>query len=432
MQLLQPIIKKLTMFLKYNFLMRTLLLFLFFGLLTNSASSNPQYNLQDLIDIAKRENPILDVLKAKEDAARSSVVTAESYLNPEIEVGTGPSRFRTPNTSTNQRRNYGVNISQPLEFPNVRGAKKAVAESRVNYASSVTEATMINLSLQIKKAFYDVLQNEAVLKIAEGDRDALKNIREKVALRVEVGEAPRYELIKADTELVAAQRDADAALLRISESKFYLRGLVSKSLTDSFGLVGSLPPSDINLNADFLRNEISKSPKLKQIKASADIAENRLRLEEKLINPGLTLNAGVDQDPDITSYRFGISIPIPIWNRRQGQIGEAAAGYRELQAQYTDQELALRRDIESAFQRYLIAQQQVKTFESGLLEQAESVLKVAESAYRYGERGILEYLDAQRTFRLVRKDYLASKYDYVVAILEIEQLLGMDILENKI
>jgi outer membrane protein, heavy metal efflux system len=412
--------------------MRLFCSLLLLGFLSNSAWSDPQYNLQDLIDIAKRENPILDVLKAKEDAARSSVVTAESYLNPEIEVGTGPSRFRTPNFSTNQRRNYGVNISQPLEFPNVRGAKKAVAESRVNFASSVTEATMINLSLQIKKAFYDVLQNEAVLKIAEGDRDALKNIREKVALRVEVGEAPRYELIKADTELVAAQRDADAALLRISESKFYLRGLVSKSLKDSFGLIGSLPPSDINLNADFLKNEISKSPKLKQIKASADVAENRLRLEEKLINPGLTLNAGVDQDPDITSYRFGISIPIPIWNRRQGQIGEAAAGYRELQAQYTDQELALKRDIESAFQRYLIAQQQVKTFESGLLDQAESVLKVAESAYRYGERGILEYLDAQRTFRLVRKDYLASKYDYVVAILEIEQLLGMDILENKI
>ena len=400
--------------------------------LSISVIASPNFTLQDLIDIAKRENPILDVLKAKEDAARSSVVTAESYLNPEIEFGTGPSRFRTPNSTANQRRNYGVNISQPLEFPNVRGAKKAVAESRVNYASSVTEATMINLSLQIKKAFYDVLQNEAVLKIAEGDRDALKNIREKVALRVEVGEAPRYELIKADTELVAAQRDADAALLRISESKFYLRGLVSKSLTDSFSLVGSLPPSDINLNADLLKNEITKSPKLKQIKASADIAENRLRLEEKLINPGLTLNTGVDQDPEITSYRFGISIPIPIWNQRQGQIGEAAAGYRELQAQYTDQELALRRDIESAFQRYLIAQQQVKTFESGLLDQAESVLKVAEAAYRYGERGILEYLDAQRTFRLVRKDYLASKYDYVVAILEIEQLLGMDILENKI
>ena len=422
------------MYLKYNFHMRTLLLLFLFllELVSKSAWSNPQYSLQDLIDIAKRENPILDVLKAREDAAKSSVVTAESFLNPEIEAGSGPSKYRTPSTNPNQKQNWGVTLSQPLEFPNVRSARKAVAESRVNYAGSVTEATMINLSLQIKKAFYEVLQNEAILKIAEGDRDALNDIRGRVALRVEVGEAPRYELIKADTELIAAQRDADAAKLRIYESKLYLRGLVSKSIVDAFDVSGSLPPSDIALNMEQLKDDINKSPRLKQIKASSEIAENRLRLEEKLINPGVTLKAGVDQDPDITSYRFGLSIPIPIWNQRQGLIGEAAANYREIQAQYTDQELALRRDIEAAFQRYLIAQQQVKTFESSLLTQAESVLKVAESAYRYGERGILEYLDAQRTYRLVRKDYLASRYDYIVAILEIEQLLGMDILENKI
>ena len=420
--------------LKYTFLMRAffLLCFLTFILISKNVWSAPQYNLQDLIDIAKRENPILDVLKAKEDAAKSSVVTAESFLNPEIEAGSGPSKYRTPSTNTHQKQNWGVTLSQPLEFPNVRSARKAVAESRVNYAGSVTEATIINLSLQIKKAFYEVLQNEAILKIAEGDRDALNDIRGRVALRVEVGEAPRYELIKADTELIAAQRDADAAKLRIYESKLYLRGLVSKSIVDTFDVTGTLPPSDISLNMEQLKDDINKSPRLKQIKASSEIAENRLRLEEKLINPGVTLKAGVDQDPDITSYRFGLSIPIPIWNQRQGLIGEAAANYREVQAQYTDQELALRRDIEAAFQRYLIAQQQVRTFESSLLSQAESVLKVAESAYRYGERGILEYLDAQRTYRLVRKDYLASRYDYIVAILEIEQLLGMDILENKI
>ena len=409
-----------------------LLCFLTFILISKNVWSAPQYNLQDLIDIAKRENPILDVLKAKEDAAKSSVVTAESFLNPEIEAGSGPSKFRTPSTNTHQKQNWGVTLSQPLEFPNVRSARKAVAESRVNYAGSVTEATIINLSLQIKKAFYEVLQNEAILKIAEGDRDALNDIRGRVALRVEVGEAPRYELIKADTELIAAQRDADAAKLRIYESKLYLRGLVSKSIVDTFDVTGTLPPSDISLNMEQLKDDINKSPRLKQIKASSEIAENRLRLEEKLINPGVTLKAGVDQDPDITSYRFGLSIPIPIWNQRQGLIGEAAANYRELQAQYTDQELTLRRDIEAVFQRYLIAQQQVRTFESSLLSQAESVLKVAESAYRYGERGILEYLDAQRTYRLVRKDYLASRYDYIVAILEIEQLLGMDIMENKI
>ena len=71
---------------KYNFHMRLFFSLLLLGFLSNSAWSDPQYNLQDLIDIAKRENPILDVLKAKEDAARSTVITAESYLNPEIEA----------------------------------------------------------------------------------------------------------------------------------------------------------------------------------------------------------------------------------------------------------------------------------------------------------------------------------------------------------
>lgn len=93
--------------------------------------------------------------------------------------------------------------------------------------------------------------------------------------------------------------------------------------------------------------------------------------------------------------------------------------------------LSIRRDIESAYQRCVIAQQQVATFENGLLEQAESALKVAEAAYRYGERGILDYLDAQRTKRAVSKDYLAARYEYINTMLEIERLLGHELLEAK-
>ena len=93
--------------------------------------------------------------------------------------------------------------------------------------------------------------------------------------------------------------------------------------------------------------------------------------------------------------------------------------------------MALNRDLESAYQRYLVAQNQVAAFENGLLKQAESVLNVAESAYRFGERGILEYLDAQRTYRAVKKDYLAARFDYVAAMLEIERLLGAELLQDK-
>ena len=133
----------------------------------------------------------------------------------------------------------------------------------------------------------------------------------------------------------------------------------------------------------------------------------------------------------MTSYRLGLALPLPLWNQRQGQIAEAAANVNQVQAVLSDRELALTRDLDSSYQRYIIAQNQVASFESGLLAQSESVLKVAEAAYRYGERGILEYLDAQRVYRIVKKDYLAAKFDYVSAMLEIERLLGFELLQTN-
>ena len=138
----------------------------------------------------------------------------------------------------------------------------------------------------------------------------------------------------------------------------------------------------------------------------------------------------MNQDPGIRNYTIGVSIPLPIWNQREGQISQAAANLREVEATYEQQSLLLKRDINASFQRYLIAKEQVMTFEESLLDQAESVLKVVEAAYRFGERGILEYLDAQRTQRVVRKDYLSARLDYIVSIMEMEQLLGSKIMER--
>ena len=387
------------------------------------------YSLQQLLDIAFVENPSMRVVKAQEEAALAGVTSAKSYLNPEIEMGTGPSRYRTGSNET--KNNWGVAISQPLEFSDVRNARREIAESNVKVAGVNAEINRIELRSRVKQAFYAVLQRQAALKLVEDDRNLLQQIRERVKLRVEVGESPRYELIKADTEALAAERDFQAASVRVLESKAYLQGLVGKTIAADYELVGELPLEQTLPNIASLREQVSQSPLLKQAREASQTADAKLRLEQNLRNPGLTLKAGIEQDPDLTSLRFGLAIPLPLWNQRQGQIAEASANVQQVQAVISDRELALNRDLESAYQRYLIAQNQVSAFESGLLKQAESVLNVAESAYRFGERGILEYLDAQRTYRSVKKDYLTARFDYVMAMLEIEHLLGGQLLAEK-
>lgn len=387
------------------------------------------YSLQQVIDLAFNEHPSVRVAKAQEAAAIANVTTAQSFINPEVEVGAGPSRYRSGSNDT--RNNWGLALAQPLEFSDVRKARREIAESNVNYVSLNTEINQVELRSKVKQGFYQVVQRQDGLRLMEEDRNLLQQIRERVKLRVDVGESPKYELIKADTEALAAERDYQAALVRVAEAKAFLQGLVGSSMPANYQVIGELPLKQSLPPIESLREQVTQSPYLRQVRAASQTADAKLRLEQNLRNPGLTLKAGVEQDPDLTSFRLGLAVPLPLWNQRQGQIAEAAANINQVQAQLSDRELALNRDLESSYQRYLIAKNQLNSFENGLLAQAESVLKVAESAYKYGERGILEYLDAQRTYRLVKKDYLTARFDYVVAMLEVERLLGTNLLQDK-
>lgn len=390
----------------------------------------PVFTLKDLTEAALQQNPSMRVIKAQEEAAKAAVTTAAALINPEIEAGAGPSRYRSGSNDT--KTNWGVALSQPLEFGSVREARRSLAETGVQMATASSELTRSELRNRVRAAFYEVLKRQAVLSLVEEDKTLLAEIRDKVKLRVEVGESPRYELIKAETESLAAARDYRSAQVSVEEGKGLLRGLVGRSIPTQFEIRGDLPRSDVLTSLAVLQQRVSESPFIRQSKVMGETARARLKLEENLRNPGLTLKAGVEQDPDLTSLRIGLSIPLPLWNQRQGQIAEAAAGISQAEAELSDRELALQRQLEATYQRYQIARQQVTTFESGLLKQAESVLRVAESAYRYGERGILDYLDAQRTYRAVRKDHITARYELVSTVLEIERLLGTELLEEKL
>lgn len=390
----------------------------------------PVFTLNELTVAALKNNPTISISRARQDAALAGLTTARAYTNPEIEFGAGPTRYR--DGSSEVKSNWGLALSQPLEFGSLREARQSLAETGIQSAEVGSELTQTALKNRVRSAFYQVIQRQSFLELVESDKKLLGQILDKVALRVKVGESPRYELIKAETELLAVERDYQSAKIRIEESKGMLRGLIGNSIPVQFELRGVLPSNSQLESLDSLQAKIPNSPFIRQAQQLNKSAEAKLRLEQQLRNPGLTLKAGVNQDPDLTSFRIGVAIPLPLWSRREGQIAEAAAGMMQAQSQLDNEDLTLQRELESGYQRYQIARQQLAAYESGLLARAESVLKVAESGYRYGERGILDYLDAQRTYRAVRKDHLAAVYDLIVSVLEIERLLGTELLEEKL
>ena len=174
---------------------------------------------------------------------------------------------------------------------------------------------------------------------------------------------------------------------------------------------------------DAVRKQMAvSSPDLARGRAEMVRAERQLELERAQRLPSLALKASMDEDPDMRASKIGVVLSIPIWDRRSGPVGEAAAQLSRARNELEAQQYSLSQGLEVAYQQYEIAQTQVIALESGIVRQAESALKVAEAAYRFGERGFLEVLDAQRVFRAARAELIAARYELATAWVEIERL----------
>ncbi|WP_082054252.1 TolC family protein [Methyloterricola oryzae] len=383
--------------------------------------------LGQVLSLLEGHNPTMAAARARQESAQAAMVTARMYPNPELETsggtstGIGPGSLNGPNEQ--------LLVAQPLDLPFMREARRKVAEAGITSADEANRYVWLTVRAQARQAFYEIIRRQSELQIAQDNERLLSQIRDKVTLRVDVGEAPRYEQVKAEAEHLNAVKLRESAIVRVEDAKSALRALFGPVLPRNFDAQGELPATLSDLpTLETLRDEIlARQPALHQARAEVERAEAKLRLEEKSRWPVPTLITGVERDPGLEQWRVGFALPLPIWNQRQGPIGEARADLQQSEALANLQELTVLRELESAYNRYRIAQRQVETFESGLLRQAEATLKVAEAAYRLGERGILDYLDAQRVFRSVRLDFLNARFDRQAAVIDLERLRATEL-----
>jgi len=382
--------------------------------------------VQEVMALALKFNPGVVASQAQRDAARAGERTAAAYPNPVLEGGAGPSFARDDRDSW--QSNWGVAISQPIDYPALRYYRMQGAVAGTSGAQAALHAFHLNLFAEVKAAFYTVIRHQGESEIASEDLALLEQVQTRVRVRVETGEAPRYELIKSDAELLNARRAFRSAGLRVSQAKAILSRLIGPAFGDEFEVAGDLSaPQELPSLNDLREEVLTRNPFLVQSRAEQARARARLGIERELSIPQVAVRAGVDQDPDLQSWRFGLAIVIPVWNRREGPIAEARAGISQVNAQADQVKLTLLRDLDTAYNQYLINLSQVNAYESGLLAQAEAVLNVAAAAYRLGERGILDYLDAQRIYRQVRLDYLNARYELQRSHIEIERLRASDL-----
>lgn len=410
-----------------NRLLRTAASLLCLGLAVAAASGAraAPLGLDAFLALVEQHNPELAAAREQRALAQAGALTARAYPNPELELGTGPWRSRVGGANGTASQ---IGFSQPIELPSVRDARIGAALAGVTATEASVLAARLAIGYQARQAFADFFRRAEDERIARENAELLAQTRNRVAARVAVGEAPRFELVRAEAEALAAQNALAASRLRSDESRAFLRRLAGNALPASFEPAGAppAPPLELPSLAGLQAEVLAVHPALQALEAERERARRRHELERALRAPQPSLRLGESRDPEMRASSVGLTLTVPLWNRREGPIAEARAAIDLATAQLERERAGLLRELDSAHARFSIAQRQLQTFEAGLLKSAETALQVAEAAYRFGERSFLEVLDAQRTLRAVRSDYNQSRYERLAAWLDLERLRARD------
>lgn len=378
------------------------------------------------LELAERHSPRLQSALAEVERNRSGIRSARAYPNPEIEAMTGGVRGRLPGVSSG--RGTSLMIGQPIDLPSHRAPRIRAAEAGFEGSRYAADEARLILRADVKQAFYTALRRKAEYLLYLDNQKLLEQIRDRIELSVKVGERPKFELVRVDAELSSAVNQATSARLRITQALAALRTLIGAPLPPEFDVEGELGTRTVTSTYEALQTMVlERHPALKRARADLARAENRLEAERALKVPRPTLFAGIDRDPEQNRAQFGVSIPLPLWDQRQGPIGEAVAVFQQTGFAQEQRRIELLGELEINYNRLLVARQQIAAYEGGLIRQAESALKVAEAAFKFGERGFIEVLDAQRVLRTIRAEFLNARFEKQAALVELEQLIAQDI-----
>jgi len=388
------------------------------------AQQPAKLTIEEVQRLGLQANGLVMAARSQVEMAKAGVVAASAFLNPEVTVIAGPDDNRYPlkiTGPTSMQRT--VTVNQPIENPIMRSARISASEAIVDANRASFDQVRADLAAQLRVRSYELLLRQEQFAMEQNIYDLVDDVRRRIKINVERGEAARFELIRADTEVQNAANRKEAARLGVQRARIALMQFTAGAIPVDFELIASLK-DPINLPPlEELRNQVPQvNPDVVRLQAEQERATQRINQEKASVLPQLNVLYSNYQDAQFTSNMAGMSIRIPLWYRRRGEIDTAIYDSARIRDTLEFRRYEIGQLFESAWQMMQIAQRRVDMFEGGLLKEAENAVEVARAAHRFGERGLLEFLDTQRILRGIVGDSLLARFDLQSAAAEIDRL----------
>ena len=395
---------------------------------SNPAIPSP-LTLQSAMEILLRQSPILLRDQLNSRIARGNLVQAGLRPNPDLEIvsesyplfGSNPGSF-----FNNQE--LVVRAGQTIETAGKRSKRVSVARQDLAATGSDVQNTLRQLKLELKRRYYAVVLSKAQRELAQ---EILKQFDDIIRLneaRYKQGELSGLEINRIRAERLRFFNDLLDAELQLKNSKTALVELLGvPDLDTSFEISETLaaPASQLDLPA-LQREALQIRPDLLAEKQRLERNRQNLRLQKSEAIPNVTPFFGYKRDFGANTAAFGMSIPLPLFNRNQGGIDRASAAIQQQQYETGRIELSVRRDVQEAYQIVQTQSEKVKALEQQYVPSARNAREIAQQSYRLGALDLIALLDSERVYREAVRSYNLALFDYQTAIFQLETAVGKE------
>lgn len=382
--------------------------------------SSPPITLAELEKIAGQSNPTLQQAVAAIDQVRGNMMQAGLYPNPQAGY------LRTDSGRDGQSRSSGVFFGQEIVTAGKRQKAQAVHAQEVNKLTWQYEAQVQRVMNDVRIRYYDAVGAEQSAKMAA----RLVTIAEDGLAMTEkllvAKQATKADVLQARIQLKTVRltlREAEIRHRTAWKQLTHVIGVPGMTLTSIEGVVdGEIPERDFEAAYQDL---LAGSPQLRAAEVRVSHAQAELVSERAQVAPNVTLQVVAERDHinQFSSVNTFLSMPIPVFNRNQGNIFHAEADTREACQEVERTKLALRDSLADAFQRYETARAQVETLRDEILPDAKESLDVTISGYKSGEISILQVLGARQTYFQNSLAYIQAWTEVRKVVTEIDGLL---------
>jgi outer membrane protein, heavy metal efflux system len=377
--------------------------------------------LAEAVDLFARNNAALRVARADAAEATALARQAAAYPNPEVAVTYEP--------LSGDGRSYSesyFNLSQRLQWPVSRSARQNAAERIAAAAAARLTADSTRLAFEVREAWIGAALAEQSAALLERVTDVFRNAERNAEERLREGdisaydrrrigiERLRYESAVADARLTAATARRTLALLVAPDSEELEIGTA-----DTLGSAPARPDLE-RLTSDALarRTEIAAAA------AALDAARAEARAGRSGRVPDITATGGYKRQSDGLAGAFlGVSIPLPLWDRRAGAVAAADARVAAAEARLAQAERQVRNDVARSLLAYEAAVARIALLADPQADAAD-LLAIAQIAYDAGEMELMQLLDAAGALRDSATLEARLRADLWISWFDLERAVG--------